>query len=379
MGHFVPCLALSTWAFHAFIGTCWRYCLAQRDPSAPPYTSRTWEPLLPFLPSPRWRRFNQLVPIDSLFKTISGSLIIITSYRFPQIVCPDGVREGRIVGQHVMYWAHAMLIVACVLVGVVELVAIRVRFPPGTSAAVMVAAHIVLVIIFSYHQKVGNLVGLSQHLLPATTAPRAPGPNTETFSDFGAARRPPFQRQHEIFDQTIHELVGHCFFVAAICGVMEVYQPTSFLAVSGKLFFHIMGSAWLGMAGYMLFSGSVFWSPVWNAQTDVGPVMFAPIVFIMMMLGLLVFMLIIFALVDLLAARRLRAVGPDAPEEAMLALTQLPISKMGGERQGLLVKSEAAGGYSAINGQVDGDALGSSGLGGFGVERSGCLVRNGRA
>ncbi|PNH08287.1 hypothetical protein TSOC_005166 [Tetrabaena socialis] len=337
MGHFVPCLALSTWAFHAFIGTCWRYCLAQRDPSAPPYTSRTWEPLLPFLPSPRWRRFNQLVPIDSLFKTISGSLIIITSYRFPQIVCPDGVREGRIVGQHVMYWAHAMLIVACVLVGVVELVAIRVRFPPGTSAAVMVAAHIVLVIIFSYHQK------------------------------------------HEIFDQTIHELVGHCFFVAAICGVMEVYQPTSFLAVSGKLFFHIMGSAWLGMAGYMLFSGSVFWSPVWNAQTDVGPVMFAPIVFIMMMLGLLVFMLIIFALVDLLAARRLRAVGPDAPEEAMLALTQLPISKMGGERQGLLVKSEAAGGYSAINGQVDGDALGSSGLGGFGVERSGCLVRNGRA
>ncbi|PNH08285.1 hypothetical protein TSOC_005168 [Tetrabaena socialis] len=175
----------------------------------------------------------------------------------------------------------------------------------------------------------------------------------------------------------MHQLVGHCFLAAVIFGIMELFQPTSILASSGKIFFHIMGSAWLGMAGYMLFSGSVFWSPVWNGQTDVGPVMFAPIVFTMMMLGLMAFMLTVFALIDLLAARRLRAVGPDAPAEAMLALTQLPGSKTAGEWQGLRVKGEASGGYSAVNGAVDGDAL-SSGLGNSGAERKAGLL-NGRA
>ncbi|PNH08286.1 hypothetical protein TSOC_005167 [Tetrabaena socialis] len=335
-GHFVPFITLTIWALHAFVGACWRYCLAQRDPSAPPYTSHTWEPLLPFLPSPRWRRINQRFPMDPIFKAVAGTLILLYGYRFPQIVCPDGVREGRIVGQHVMYWAHAMLLLASVSVGLVELAMLRVRFPAGTSAAVMVAGYIVLVVIFSYHQK------------------------------------------HEIFDQTTHQLVGHCYLVAMVFGVMELFQPTSILAFSGKIFFHIMGSAWLGMAGYMLFSGSVFWSPVWNGQTDVGPVMFAPIVFTMMMLGLMAFMLVVFALIDLLAARRLRAVGPDAPAEAMLALTQLSSSQAAGEEwQGLRVKGEASGGYSAVNGRVDGDAF-SSGLGSSGAERKVGLL-NGRA
>ncbi|PNH08284.1 hypothetical protein TSOC_005169 [Tetrabaena socialis] len=91
--------------------------------------------------------------MDPIFKAVAGTMILLVGYRFPQIVCADGVREGRVVGQHVIYWAYAMLMVAIVSVGLVELAMRRVRFPAGTSAAVMVAGYIVFVVIFSYHQK----------------------------------------------------------------------------------------------------------------------------------------------------------------------------------------------------------------------------------
>ncbi|KXZ45264.1 hypothetical protein GPECTOR_56g360 [Gonium pectorale] len=332
IGHVTPGVALAGWGLHVFLGACWRHALSQRDPSAPGFFARTWEPLLPFLPSTRWQRFNQLVPVDTLYKVLFGGFLI---------VCTDGVRYGRIVGQHIVRWAHSTLITSYVAVGLVELMSFRTRFPDGFNSAALVAAHIVTAIIFMGHQK------------------------------------------HELTDQTAHALLGYCFLGAAGCGVIEAACPKSFMAVTGKLFFHILGGLWLAIVGCIIFGKSLFWSPVWEGQPDVGPAMFIPVLFGQIMLGLVIFMALVYCAVDLLAAWRLRQQalprahgGHEAGASSGFAL--LALGRRGPEEsQALLAgQDEAPAAGAALVGdvQLGGYAVGpSAGKGGGSACNGGAL------
>ncbi|PNH00496.1 hypothetical protein TSOC_013676, partial [Tetrabaena socialis] len=238
------------------------------------------------------------------------------------IICEDGVRYGRVVGQHVMRWAHTTLVLSFATLGFVELAALRVRFPQGTTIASLVVAHIVCCIIFSYHQKASR---------GGAEAGAGPG------------------------------LGGRA-------------------AALAKLYFHMLAAFWLGIVGYIIYGNSVFWSPTFDGHPDVSPAMFAPILFTLLMMGMIFLMLAIYAGLDVLAARRLRAGGlgglggGGAPVVAAVALTQLPGGRRaaaGEEGQGLLAGGEGSAAGGSGGRFSPGRPLEGDGFDEYGAEREG--------
>lgn len=109
---------------------------------------------------------------------------------------------------------------------------------------------------------------------------------------------------------------------------------------AGKLLFHIMGGLWLAIVGYIIFGGSVFWAPTFNGHPDVTPAVFVPVMYSLVMLGVSVFLLLIYALMDVLAERRLQSRSASDLEPQALAMVSLTDSKSMDEREGLLTSNK---------------------------------------
>ncbi|PNH03069.1 Iron-sulfur assembly protein IscA, chloroplastic [Tetrabaena socialis] len=130
-GHVFPGSIFIFWATHWFISASWRHITATRAGRA--YRTQSTEQLLPMIPA--LEGFNRY-PAESLLKTVCGFLLFllqITYGNYKFLICPDGVRMGRLTTQHLNSWGHGSMNLGFSLSGLVELLGLRSHLPEGTN------------------------------------------------------------------------------------------------------------------------------------------------------------------------------------------------------------------------------------------------------
>ncbi|GAX83462.1 hypothetical protein CEUSTIGMA_g10887.t1 [Chlamydomonas eustigma] len=252
LGHVFPGSLFVFWASHWLLGFVRQYFECQRQ--GRPYTSKTCYRFLWFPESwPLEAITKFLMPIVNMLLEVWLAHIGLEGYKY--LICPSGTsRAGHIYGENIGNWQHAFMYPGFIVSGVIDLVHTWVEIPHGLS------------LVF---------LGL--------------GLATPTFMMFI------HNQFHAPFDELVHSLLFYTLCTTCICTLAESAWPHNPLLTTGRIAGMFLQGAWFIGAARMLYDGNTApWDTV--GDTDMSPLMYAPILYLILVATVIVGILAVFML-----------------------------------------------------------------------------------
>lgn len=239
LGHIFPAIIFITWASHWTLGFVRHYfeCLAKNQP----YHSKTTFRFLWF--PERW-------PLEALVKFFLPMLNILLELwlahadGFKYLICAkDTPRAGHMWGEHIGSWAHASMYPGFIVSGFVDLLALRIDLPSGTQQVFLSLGFMCEALLMSLHKK------------------------------------------HNPMDIVVHAQLSYGMVACSLFAALEAGWPESPLLTAGRIASTYLQASWFIGLAHVMYEVHVPWNT--ESERNLAPVLYAPIMYIQIILGII--------------------------------------------------------------------------------------------